>query len=123
MELRQQEPNRWQPIKACSSTDSSHTVCVHPVKILHSQVEQKAAAAQVLAKGLASMAPSAEYRVDPEGVAVITLSNPPVNALHPAGKARGVRMTGKAAAGVAGLVVHYAMLDICFRFCSAQGSL
>jgi hypothetical protein len=55
--------------------------------ILLCQEKQKGAAAQVLAKGLASMAPSAEYRVDPDGVAVITLSNPPVNALHPAGKA------------------------------------
>jgi hypothetical protein len=45
------------------------------------------------------MAPSAEYRVDPEGVAVITLSNPPVNALHPAGKAPGSPMRETAAAG------------------------
>jgi hypothetical protein len=30
-------------------------------------------------------APTATYRVDPDGVAVITLSNPPVNALHPDG--------------------------------------
>eukprot|EP00775_Hariotina_reticulata_P003942 gene3942-4196_t len=28
--------------------------------------------------------PTAQYGVDPEGVAVITLTNPPVNALHPA---------------------------------------
>lgn len=32
------------------------------------------------------MAPTAEYRVDPDGVAIITLVNPPVNALHPAGE-------------------------------------
>lgn len=38
----------------------------------------------MLSKGLASMAPSAEYRVESDGVAVITLFNPPVNALHPA---------------------------------------
>jgi hypothetical protein len=30
--------------------------------------------------------PTANYRVDPDGVAVITLANPPVNALHPAGE-------------------------------------
>lgn len=30
--------------------------------------------------------PTAQYRVDPDGVAVITLTNPPVNALHPAGE-------------------------------------
>eukprot|EP00879_Flechtneria_rotunda_P001199 GHRR01001346.1.p1 GENE.GHRR01001346.1~~GHRR01001346.1.p1 ORF type:complete len:489 (+),score=186.50 GHRR01001346.1:104-1570(+) len=30
------------------------------------------------------MAPTAQYRVDQDGVAVITLENPPVNALHPA---------------------------------------
>jgi len=30
--------------------------------------------------------PTAQYAVDPEGVAVITLTNSPVNALHPAGK-------------------------------------
>lgn len=29
--------------------------------------------------------PTALYKVDPDGVAVITLSNPPVNALHPDG--------------------------------------
>jgi hypothetical protein len=33
----------------------------------------------------ASMGPTAQYRVDNDGVAVITLTNPPVNALHPAG--------------------------------------
>lgn len=30
--------------------------------------------------------PTAQYRVDTDGVAVITLTNPPVNALHPAGE-------------------------------------
>ncbi|KAF8056781.1 Glyoxysomal fatty acid beta-oxidation multifunctional protein MFP-a [Scenedesmus sp. PABB004] len=29
------------------------------------------------------MAPAVEYRAEPDGVALITLSNPPVNALHP----------------------------------------
>jgi hypothetical protein len=38
-----------------------------------------------LANTAATMGPTAQYRVDNEGVAVITLANPPVNALHPAG--------------------------------------
>lgn len=35
---------------------------------------------------MAGAGPTAQYRVDPDGVAVITLTNPPVNALHPAGE-------------------------------------
>lgn len=69
------------------------------------------------------MAPSADYRVDPDGVAVITLSNPPVNALHPAGKARGIRMSRTAAAGVAGQAAHYGMPAASNRVCSAERSL
>lgn len=59
------------------------------------------------------MAPSAEYRVESDGVAVITLSNPPVNALHPAGNARGSLHGQTAAAGAASQVTDLLRSPLC----------
>ena len=39
--------------------------------------------------------PSCLYRVDPDGVAVLTLSNAPVNALHPAGESKRTHRVNK----------------------------
>jgi hypothetical protein len=52
-------------------------------------LHSRSAAAHHLHAALRNMSgagPTAQYRVDPDGVAVITLANPPVNALHPAGE-------------------------------------
>lgn len=45
-----------------------------------------------------SSGPTAQYRVDSDGVAIITLTNPPVNALHPAGEKKETNLICSAAA-------------------------
>lgn len=52
----------------------------------HSSFLLFTAAASAFLSDMAGAGPTAQYRVDPDGVAVITLTNPPVNALHPAGE-------------------------------------